>query len=76
MLTHRASDEALLPHRWLADCGRRLIAQGLTLPIQLGVFPAAMRKVVIQYGVSGKPGDVYIMNDRYASDGMHGQVST
>ncbi|KVS61699.1 hydantoinase B/oxoprolinase family protein [Burkholderia cepacia] len=49
----------------------RVIAQGLTLPIHLGAFPAAMRNVVNRYRDAGKPGDVYIMNDPYTSGGMH-----
>ncbi|WP_349606465.1 hydantoinase B/oxoprolinase family protein [Cupriavidus sp. DF5525] len=53
------------------DHAGRAIAQGLTLPIHLGAFPAAMRNVVERYGKSGKPNDVYIMNDPYTSGGMH-----
>lgn len=49
----------------------RVIAQGLTLPIHLGAFPAAMRNVVDRYRDAGEPGDVYIMNDPYTSGGMH-----
>ncbi|BEU28101.1 hydantoinase B/oxoprolinase family protein [Paraburkholderia sp. 22B1P] len=49
----------------------RVIAQGLTLPIHLGAFPAAMSNVVKRYRDTGHPGDVYILNDPYTSGGMH-----
>lgn len=49
----------------------RVIAQGLTLPIHLGAFPAAMRNVIERFGANGQPGDVYVMNDPYTSGGMH-----
>jgi N-methylhydantoinase B len=53
------------------DRAGRVIAQGLTLPIHLGAFPAAMDNVVRRFGMAGKPGDIYIMNDPYTSGGMH-----
>ncbi|WP_144113235.1 hydantoinase B/oxoprolinase family protein [Paraburkholderia sp. BCC1886] len=53
------------------DRAGRVIAQGLTLPIHLGAFPAAMNNVIERFGASGKPGDIYIMNDPYTSGGMH-----
>jgi N-methylhydantoinase B len=49
----------------------RVIAQGLTLPIHLGAFPAAMTNVVGRFGETGQAGDIYIMNDPYTSGGMH-----
>lgn len=53
------------------DRAGRVIAQGLTLPIHLGAFPAAMDNVVSRFGTAGKAGDIYIMNDPYTSGGMH-----
>jgi N-methylhydantoinase B len=53
------------------DRAGRVIAQGLTLPIHLGAFPAAMNHVVRRFGTTGKQGDIYIMNDPYTSGGMH-----
>lgn len=53
------------------DRAGRVIAQGLTLPIHLGAFPAAMNHVVHRFGTTGKQGDIYIMNDPYTSGGMH-----
>jgi N-methylhydantoinase B len=53
------------------DRAGRVIAQGLTLPIHLGAFPAAMENVVRSFSTTGKPGDIYIMNDPYTSGGMH-----
>ena len=47
------------------DRAGRVIAQGLTLPIHLGAFPAAMDNVVRRFGAAGKPGDIYNMNDTY-----------
>lgn len=55
----------------LCDAQGRIIAQGLTLPIQLCSFPRIMRFVHERYGDNLHPGDVFIANDPYGSGGQH-----
>jgi N-methylhydantoinase B len=55
----------------LCDRHGNVVAQGLTLAVQLGTFPTAMRHVLADYGQSAKPGDVYITNDPYGFGGQH-----
>jgi N-methylhydantoinase B len=54
----------------LCNPNGEMVAQGLTLPLHLGAFPAAMRSVLAKFGDDLRPGDVYILNDPYAG-GMH-----
>jgi N-methylhydantoinase B len=56
-----------------ALCGRdgELVAQGLTLAVQLGTFPTIMRHVREHLGEDIEPGDVYIANDPYGFGGQH-----
>ncbi|WP_332694723.1 hydantoinase B/oxoprolinase family protein [Bosea sp. (in: a-proteobacteria)] len=55
----------------LCDAQGRVIAQGLTLPIQLCSFPRIMGFIRERYGDSLKQGDVLIANDPYGSGGQH-----
>jgi N-methylhydantoinase B len=55
----------------LCDAKGRVIAQGLTLPIQLCSFPRIMGFVRERYGDTLKAGDVLIANDPYGSGGQH-----
>ncbi len=55
----------------LCDRHGQVIAQGLTLAVQLGTFPTAMRYVLDEYGDSAQPGDVYVTNDPYGYGGQH-----
>ncbi len=55
----------------LCDRDGRVVAQGLTLAVQLGTFPSVMRYVLEEYGTSALPGDVYIANDPYGCGGQH-----
>ena len=55
----------------LCDAQGRVIAQGLTLPIQLCSFPRIMRFVLERFGTSLSHGDVLIANDPYGSGGQH-----
>lgn len=55
----------------LCDRHGQVIAQGLTLAVQLGTFPTAMRYVLQEYGDSAEPGDVYVTNDPYGYGGQH-----
>lgn len=55
----------------LCDRHGRVVAQGLTLAVQLGTFPTAMRYVLEEHGESARPGDVYITNDPYGYGGQH-----
>ena len=55
----------------LCDRDGRVVAQGLTLAVQLGTFPTVMGYVLQEFGTSAKPGDVYIANDPYGCGGQH-----
>ena len=56
-----------------AFCDRRgeMVAQGLTIALHLGSFPAAVRSILTNYGDRLYPGDMFIMNDPYGSGGIH-----
>ena len=56
-----------------ALCDRRgqLIAQGLTLAVQLGSFPDGMRILMADHAPTAQPGDVFLYNDPYGSGGQH-----
>lgn len=53
------------------DAHGRLLAQGLTTPLHLGSFPAAMRHLVRTYEGRMHPGDIFISNDPYGAEGVH-----
>lgn len=55
----------------LCDRHGQIIAQGLTLAVQLGAFPDGMRHLLAQYGNDVEPGDIFIFNDPYGSGGQH-----
>jgi N-methylhydantoinase B len=55
----------------LCDRNGRVVAQGLTLAVQLGTFPTVMQYVLDELGSSAQPGDVYISNDPYGCGGQH-----
>lgn len=55
----------------LCDAQGRVIAQGLTLPIQLCSFPRIMRFVRERFGGTLREGDILIANDPYGSGGQH-----
>ncbi|MDB5506692.1 MAG: hypothetical protein JWR75_1330 [Devosia sp.] len=55
----------------LCDPQGRIIAQGLTLPIQLCSFPRVMRFVADKFGDDLHPGDILVTNDPYGSGGQH-----
>lgn len=55
----------------LCDPQGRIIAQGLTLPIQLCSFPRVMRFLKERFGDDMAPGDIFITNDPYGSGGQH-----
>jgi N-methylhydantoinase B len=55
----------------LCDAEGRVVAQGLTLPIQLCSFPRVMRILLARYGGTLAPGDVFVSNDPYGSGGQH-----
>ncbi len=55
----------------LCDAHGRIIAQGLTLPIQLCSFPRIMRHVKEKFGEDLVDGDILIANDPYGSGGQH-----
>ncbi len=55
----------------LCDRNGRVVAQGLTLAVQLGTFPTVMGYVLDELGPTAQPGDVYIANDPYGCGGQH-----
>jgi N-methylhydantoinase B len=56
-----------------ALCDRRgqVVAQGLTLAVQLGTFPTIMRHIVADHADDARPGDIFISNDPYGAGGQH-----
>ena len=55
----------------LCDRDGELLAQGLTLAVQLGTFPTVMRHVREHFGDDIEPGDVFLANDPYGFGGQH-----
>jgi N-methylhydantoinase B len=55
----------------LCDGQGRVVAQGLTLAVQLGAFPDAMEQLFRRWGGRMQDGDVFIMNDPYGGGGQH-----
>ncbi|BCH20320.1 hydantoinase B/oxoprolinase family protein [Mesorhizobium sp. L-8-3] len=55
----------------LCDPQGRIIAQGLTLPIQLCSFPRVMHFLKERFADDLAPGDIFITNDPYGSGGQH-----
>ena len=55
----------------LCDRHGQVVAQGLTLAVQLGSFPDVMSVLLREYGDDMAPGDVFICNDPYGSGGQH-----
>jgi N-methylhydantoinase B len=55
----------------LCDAQGRVVAQGLTLAVQLGAFPDAMAHLFERWRGRMREGDVFIMNDPYGGGGQH-----
>src|SRR5580704_6930290 len=55
----------------LCDRTGQVIAQGLSLAVQLGAFPAAMGHLIEQFGDDMHDGDIFIFNDPYGAGGQH-----
>ena len=55
----------------LCDRDGELLAQGLTLAVQLGTFPTVMRHLREHFGDDMEPGDVFLANDPYGFGGQH-----
>jgi N-methylhydantoinase B len=55
----------------LCDRHGQIIAQGLTLAVQLGAFPDGMRYILRDEAANARPGDIFIFNDPYGSGGQH-----
>ena len=55
----------------LCDRNGQLIAQGLTLAVQLGSFPDGMRLLMAEHAAGALEGDVFLYNDPYGSGGQH-----
>jgi N-methylhydantoinase B len=52
----------------LCDRNGRVVAQGLTLAVQLGTFPTVMGYVLEELGPSAQPGDVFIAKVKLRSE--------
>lgn len=55
----------------LCDARGEVVAQGLTLAVQLGSFPDIMGLITAEHGDRLVEGDVLIANDPYGSGGQH-----
>jgi N-methylhydantoinase B len=57
----------------ICDRDGRTLAQGLTTPLHLGSFFAAMQNLLVVSAKSGgaRAGDIYIFNDPYLAAGQH-----
>jgi len=55
----------------IANHRGEIVAQGLTLAVQLGSFPDCLQIVVERHGKTARPGDIFIFNDPYGSGGQH-----
>jgi N-methylhydantoinase B len=55
----------------LCDSHGQVVAQGLTLAVQLGSFPDCMRILTSDHAASAQPGDVFLFNDPYGAGGQH-----
>lgn len=55
----------------LMDAAGRMVAQGLTLAVQLGSFPDVMAHLRAQFGGDMAAGDVFVCNDPYGAGGQH-----
>jgi N-methylhydantoinase B len=55
----------------LCDADGQVVAQGLTLAVQLGSFPDIMRLIAHNRRLHVRPGDILIANDPYGSGGQH-----
>ena len=54
----------------LCDPRGETVAQAVTIPLQLGSIPTAMRTLLEHFGDRIAPGDVYIVNDPF-DGGIH-----
>jgi N-methylhydantoinase B len=55
----------------VADRDGQIVAQGLTLAVQLGSFPDCLSLLVDEHRATTEPGDVYLFNDPYGAAGQH-----
>lgn len=55
----------------VADANGEIVAQGLTLAVQLGSFPDCLELLIREHRASTVPGDVFLFNDPYGSAGQH-----
>jgi N-methylhydantoinase B len=55
----------------LCDRHGQVVAQGLTLAVQLGSFPDCMQILVRDHAAAARPGDVFLFNDPYGAGGQH-----
>lgn len=55
----------------LCDRNGQVVAQGLTLAVQLGSFPDCMRIILADHAATAVAGDVFLFNDPYGAGGQH-----
>ncbi len=55
----------------LCDRNGEMVAQGMTIALHLGSFPAAVRSILTSYAGRMRAGDMFIMNDPYSAGGIH-----
>ena len=51
-------------------CIGETVGQAVTIPLQLGSIPRAMQALLVRFGGSFQPGDVYLLNDPFGG-GSH-----
>src|SRR2546429_9110425 len=51
----------------LCDRNGEMVAQGMTIALHLGSFPAAVRSILTSYAGRMGAGDMFIMNDPYSA---------
>ncbi len=55
----------------VTDANGLTLAQGVTCPVHLGSFPAAMNRLIEMFGAQLHEGDVFAFNDPYVAAGQH-----
>jgi N-methylhydantoinase B len=55
----------------LCDRHGEMVAQGMTIALHLGSFPAAVRSILTTYAGRVHRDDMFIMNDPYGAGGIH-----
>lgn len=55
----------------VCDIRGRVISQGLTMVLHAGSIPAAIERLIAEFGDEIRPGDAFLSNDPYLAGGSH-----